>query len=357
MEGLYVPHKSFVLVDAPKLVEEEEENVPSEDAAPAPKNETRKTWIKNLLEKKARLKREAEGISESEHSDVDSPAAGRTKFRRAGRESKFDSSASEMSDSEYSSASGAGSSGKPRKSTKGRRRVKTTRGKKNTKSGKTKSPAASGGVLDDDLLAGFDPNEDFLPGFLDDSQQSGGGQKKKKKKQTKAQKKKDLQKLEKFWEMETQKAEDDLSKFVLDFSTSLKAKEGGDGLVLDSFFDEDDDIGNTTNSQQNPPGLQSSLSLEHSFTDRQLMTSLDTGGLMDESGALDHSLMMPEDLASGMVSMSLDKSDFTLRAGQVAANLSLSTSGSVDGVNVGDSLAGIIETSQESMTFEEGVEN
>ena len=82
---------------------------------------------------------------------------------------------------------------------------------------------------------------------------------------------------------------------------------------------------------------------------------------MDESGALDHSLMMPEDLASGMVSMSLDKSDFTLRAGQVAANLSLSTSGSVDGVNVGDSvgdsLAGIIETSQESMTFEEGVEN
>ena len=67
--------------------------------------------------------------------------------------------------------------------------------------------------------------------------------------------------------------------------------------------------------------------------------------------------MLPEDLASGMVSMSLDKSDFTLRAGQVAANLSLSTSDSVDGVNIGDSLAGIIETSQESMTFEEGVEN
>ena len=81
--------------------------------------------------------------------------------------------------------------------------------------------------------------------------------------------------MEKYWERETQKAEDDLSKFVLDFSNSLREKEGSDQLVLDTFF-EDDDVDHDAVEDGE---LNSSLQ----FNERTLMTSLDVDASLTSS--------------------------------------------------------------------------
>ena len=85
-----------------------------------------------MLEKKARLKRDAEGISESEASDNEC-AQERSKFRRRSKESKVNSSASEISDSEYSSAGPGASPARGGSKGKTRRRVNVKGGRGKTK--------------------------------------------------------------------------------------------------------------------------------------------------------------------------------------------------------------------------------
>jgi hypothetical protein len=54
MHGLYVPHRNYVLVDAPTVDEEAEpkEAEPKKVAPSKPISDTRKSWIKNLMLKK-----------------------------------------------------------------------------------------------------------------------------------------------------------------------------------------------------------------------------------------------------------------------------------------------------------------
>jgi hypothetical protein len=349
MAGVYVPHRDFVLVDAPKVVEHAADYAKESAAveAPAiPKNETRKTWIQNLLEKKARLKRDAEGISESEASDNEC-AQERSKFRRRSKESKVNSSASELSDSEYSSAGPVASPSRGGGKGKTRRRVNVKGAR-----GKTKKKIVviepNEDELDNDLLADFDPDADFFPGFLDDSQKKSDS---KNKTQTKSRKPKvaikhyseDLQQMEKYWELEALRAEDDLTKFVLDFSTSFKTKDGEDGLVLDTFFetDEDDESGGGV------PELDVSMGVDNSFSERALMTSLDTSALM-ESG-LQHGI------SESMTLMSLEKSDFATTAAKIASdyNLSLSTSSGDGSLQIPE---GIMDIANESSTDSLGLD-
>ena len=149
--------------------------------------------------------------------------------------------------------------------------------------------------------------------------------------------------MEKYWERETQKAEDDLSKFVLDFSNSLREKEGSDQLVLDTFF-EDDDV---DHDAVEDGALNSSLQ----FNERTLMTSLDV------DASLTSSLHDPNEgnLAGSIQAMSLDQSDFSAAVAKISSNLNMSDQATGDSVNfdLQKSLVGIIETSTESVAFDE----
>ena len=140
MPGIYVPHRNFVLVNAPAAAEDEEEKEteapePKKGAPAKPMTQTRKSWIKNLMEKKRsqkkKKKRDAETfVSDSEHSEIDSPAYERSKFRKS-VEGKFDSSASEMSDGGYHSASSTRRNPKAGKS----RNRKIVKARRNNRSG------------------------------------------------------------------------------------------------------------------------------------------------------------------------------------------------------------------------------
>ena len=286
MPGIYVPHRNFVLVNAPAAAEDEEEKEteapePKKGAPAKPMTQTRKSWIKNLMEKKRlqkkKKKRDAETfVSDSEHSEIDSPANERSKFRKS-VEGKFDSSASEMSDGGYHSASSTRRKPKAGKS----RNRKIVKARRNNRSGNYSGKKGKS-LTDTELneLDNFafdeqtdnlnlDLHDDQVP-FMQDSLGASKGKKSSRKKKTSH---KDLKKMEKYWERETQKAEDDLSKFVLDFSNSLKEKEGSDQLVLDTFF-EDDDIDVVEDG-----ALNSSLQ----FNERTLMTSLDVDASLTSS--------------------------------------------------------------------------
>ena len=143
-------------------------------------------------------------------------------------------------------------------------------------------------------------------------QDSFGSSKEKKSARKKKTSHKDLKKMEKYWERETQKAEDDLSKFVLDFSNSLREKEGSDQLVLDTFFEDDDVDHDAVDDGE----LNSSLQ----FNERTLMTSLDV------DASLTSSLHDPNEgnLAGSIQAMSLDQSDFSAAVAKISSNLNTS---------------------------------
>lgn len=362
MPGLYVPHRNFILVNAPTVEQEPEpkEVEPKKEAPSKPMTQTRKSWIKNLMEKKhlqKKKKRDAETfVSDSEHSEVDSPLNDRTKFRRSGFESKFDSSASEMSDSGYHSTT---STRKKVKGTRKSRNRKIVKARRNNRSGNysgKKSKNLTDTELDRLDNFDFDADNDHLnldigtdatsfleSGFGNNNNNSNSNKPSRKKKSSK----KNLKKMEKYWQQETQKAEDDLSKFVLDFSTSLKEKEGSGELVLESFFEQDDDDENGIVIDDNE------LANSFQFQDRSLMTSLDV------DSSLTSSLKVPNDgtLAGSIQAMSLEQSDFNEQAANIAMNLSMSDSGkgTEESINfdLQKSLIGIIETSTESVAFDE----
>eukprot|EP00943_MAST-04B_sp_MAST-4B-sp1_P008942 g8942.t1 len=353
MHGLYVPHRNYILVNAPTFDKETEpkEVEPKKEVPSKPFSDTRKSWIKNLMLKKQsqkKKKRDAETfVSDSEHSELDSPLNDRSKFRRSGIESKVDSSASEMSDGGYHSTTSTRKKVKGSRS-RNRKIVKARRQRSGNYSGK-KGRNLTDTELDELDNFNFDDTKDNLnldisndAHFLKNSLDNNKSSSKKKKSSTKT-----LKKMEKYWQQETQKAEDDLSKFVLDFSTSLKEKEGSGELVLESFFEQDDDDEN---------GIEiDDIELANSFQfqDKTLMTSLDV------DGSLTSSLQVPNDenLAGSIKTMSLEQSDFNVAAANIAMNLHLSDSekGNDENVNfdLQKSLMGIIETSTESVAFDE----
>ena len=127
----------------------------------------------------------------------------------------------------------------------------------------------------------------------------------------------------------------------------MKEKEGSGELVLESFFEQDDDDEN---------GIvidDSELANSFQFQDRSLMTSLDV------DSSLTSSLKVPNDgtLAGSIQAMSLEQSDFNEQAANIAMNLSMSDSGkgTEESINfdLQKSLIGIIETSTESVAFDE----
>ena len=117
--------------------------------------------------------------------------------------------------------------------------------------------------------------------------------------------------------------------------------------MLESFFEQDDDDEN---------GIvidDSELANSFQFQDRSLMTSLDV------DSSLTSSLKVPNDgtLAGSIQAMSLEQSDFNEQAANIAMNLSMSDSGkgTEESINfdLQKSLIGIIETSTESVAFDE----
>ena len=97
----------------------------------------------------------------------------------------------------------------------------------------------------------------------------------------------------------------------------------------------------------------SELANSFQFQDRSLMTSLDV------DSSLTSSLKVPNDgtLAGSIQAMSLEQSDFNEQAANIAMNLSMSDSGkgTEESINfdLQKSLIGIIETSTESVAFDE----